>query len=412
MTFQRRWRPLSKRDLLIPQKIKVGYQDRSGTYTGRLAYVIYYDQKGKLRKEASWQNWRDKQIEPDDFENIPTEGFVLNKKVGGYAGDWGSFRQAYVRVYDPRGFEFEITVPNLLYILENTSSIKGKGLEGEFVYAWDGTDLVLLPTVAPDYIELTKLNHQRFKAEPIKARDLKIGATYLHTSNVEWVYMGRFDYYEAGYQCRDKWFSSGSKARKYAKEQGFMRTERNWYGQYETKDVQYGVVGSNSKRHCFYNRGSGAFHWPKSLSGLLIDIIHEDPAADYADLFEQLESTTKYSPYDETKDVRAAATLEEVRAHVHEWWWSWFLTDQGELRIRKSGSDGLELYLCDFQHDDGNRRLATFFPCTKTLGKDLLGNVAMYEMIPVPLEDIYEKFHFDCTRQYLADGKYYRTVFQ
>lgn len=83
MTFQRRWRPLSKRDLLIPQKIKVGYQDRSGTYTGRLAYVIYYDQKGKLRKEASWQNWRDKQIEPDDFENIPTEGFVLNKKVGG-----------------------------------------------------------------------------------------------------------------------------------------------------------------------------------------------------------------------------------------------------------------------------------------------------------------------------------------
>lgn len=268
-----------------------------------MAYVIYYDNKGKLRKETSWQSWRDDQIEPDDFENAPTEGFVLNKKVGGYAGDWGNFRQAYIRVYDPRGFEFEITVPNLLYILENTSSIKGKGLEGEFVYAWDGTELVLLPTVAPDYAELTKLNNQRFRNETIKAKDLKIGATYLHTNNSEWVYMGRFDFYETGYQCRDKWFSSYNQARKYAKEQGFMRTGRNWYCQYETEDVQYGVAGSDSKRHCFYNRGSGTFKWPKSLSGLLIDTIHEDPAADYADLFEKLESTKTYSPYDETKDV-------------------------------------------------------------------------------------------------------------
>ena len=39
----------------IPKKIKVGYQDRDDTYTGKLAYVIYYDEKGKLRKENSWQ---------------------------------------------------------------------------------------------------------------------------------------------------------------------------------------------------------------------------------------------------------------------------------------------------------------------------------------------------------------------
>jgi hypothetical protein len=50
-----------------------------------------------------------------------------------------------VRVYDPRNFEFEISVANLLYILEETSSLKGKGLEGEFVYAWEGKELVLLP---------------------------------------------------------------------------------------------------------------------------------------------------------------------------------------------------------------------------------------------------------------------------
>lgn len=189
---------MSKSSLFIPQKVKVGYQNRNGTYTGRLAYIIYYDNNGKLRKETSWQSWRNKEIEPDEFENCPTEGFVLNKKVGGHKSHW-NFRQAYVRIYDPRGFEFEITVPNLLFILENTSSIKGKGLEGEFVYAWSGTELVLLPVDSPDYADLTKLNEKRFSDEKIKARDLKIGATYLSDNNTEWVYMGRFDYYERGY---------------------------------------------------------------------------------------------------------------------------------------------------------------------------------------------------------------------
>jgi hypothetical protein len=36
----------------------------------------------------------------------------------------------------PRGFEFEISIPNLLYILQECNSTKG--LDGEFVYAWDG----------------------------------------------------------------------------------------------------------------------------------------------------------------------------------------------------------------------------------------------------------------------------------
>lgn len=66
--------------IFIPKTINVGYQNRSGTYTGKLAYVIYYDEKGKLRKEASWNGWRDENIPNNEYDNIPTEGFVLNKK--------------------------------------------------------------------------------------------------------------------------------------------------------------------------------------------------------------------------------------------------------------------------------------------------------------------------------------------
>jgi hypothetical protein len=126
-----------KTTIFIPEKINVGFQNRSDTYTKKLAYIIYFDQKGVLRKETSWNGWRDKSIDNIIYDNIPTSGFVLNKKVGDYVSDW-NHRQAYVRVYDPRDFEFEITIENLLYILENASSIKGKGLEGEFTYGWDG----------------------------------------------------------------------------------------------------------------------------------------------------------------------------------------------------------------------------------------------------------------------------------
>ena len=46
-------------NIYIPKRINVGYQNRKDTYTGKIAYVIYYDEKGKLRKETSWNNWRD-----------------------------------------------------------------------------------------------------------------------------------------------------------------------------------------------------------------------------------------------------------------------------------------------------------------------------------------------------------------
>ena len=39
--------------LLIPEKIKIGYQNRKDTYTEKLAYVIYYDTKGSIERSPS-----------------------------------------------------------------------------------------------------------------------------------------------------------------------------------------------------------------------------------------------------------------------------------------------------------------------------------------------------------------------
>jgi len=144
-------------------------------------------------------------INPIEFDNEPLEGFVLNKKAGGYSSGW-NHRQTYCRVYDPRGFEFEISIPNLLYILENSNSIKGKGLEGKFMYGWEGKDLVLLPENSPEFQK--NLAYTDMQDIKLKKADLVLGGVYLCKDNVERTYMGESEYYgyEGLSEGRKLWF--------------------------------------------------------------------------------------------------------------------------------------------------------------------------------------------------------------
>ena len=90
-----------KSQLLIPGKIKVGFNLRNDTYTGKLGYVIYHD--GKVwRKEASWEGWREKHVESEKLENQKRAEFEKQIKqqtdyyhqildaynTKKYSGDW------------------------------------------------------------------------------------------------------------------------------------------------------------------------------------------------------------------------------------------------------------------------------------------------------------------------------------
>jgi len=178
--------------LFIPTKLKIGYNERSDTYTKKLAYVIYYDQKNVLRQEKSWEGWRDKKITPNDYINEPTEGFVLNKGVGGQRESYGwNARNEYIRVYDPRGFEFEIPISNLLFILAECDSFKGKGLSGKFVYAWAGSQLVLLPVTSHEYKTSTEFTG--LQSCKVSTKELVEGGTYESKELEKLVYLGRFN---------------------------------------------------------------------------------------------------------------------------------------------------------------------------------------------------------------------------
>lgn len=298
--------------IFIPKTINVGYQNRKSTYTGKLAYVIYYDEKGTLRKERSWNGWRDQNIPNNEFENVPTEGFVLNKHVGGVENSYGwNARKSYCRVYDPRGFEFEISIENLLYILENTNSIVGKGLEGEFVYGWDGKDLVLMPITSPDYKEISEYNKLIYANTKIKAKDLIVGATYLTKENVEVIYMGKFNKYEWCYIKKGHQFKTKSAMINWCEENNIPR-DRPGYGYLEDSFE----LATLCKEHCFYNNRTCEFYWKKSIGNSLIDIVNKECSSEYANLFYKLEGDCSYSPIDHTKDVYYEMTFDEFSKYA------------------------------------------------------------------------------------------------
>lgn len=283
--------------LFIAEKVKVGFNPRTDTYSGKLGYVIGFDGK-KWRKEPSWDGWRyhhmdddtyqqkrreqyndrvakskkdhayyvqessknknnwykqyadmteeeyvdkfvgsydkftpslgrvssDESLKPIEFDNVPTEGFVLNKKVGGYSNGW-DHRSTYCRVYDPRGFEFEISVPNLLFILQECNAMKGKGLEGTFVYAWDGKDLVLLPTTSLDYQESQKFTEMQ--SQKIGVKDLVEGCTYKTKQMEEYIYLGKFNWFDEHYRYSHDRYGKVS----CGKRQVFYKVQKPNYGE-------------------------------------------------------------------------------------------------------------------------------------------------------------------------------------
>lgn len=266
-------------NLFIAPRIKVGFQNRSDTFTQKLAYVIYFDEKGKLRKEKSWESWRDKKIEPQEFENIPTSGFTINKDIKRSNWEWWSSSRTMVRIHDPRGFEFEVTTENLITILMHTDCSK-RGLIGDFVYAWAGTELVLLPTNSVEYQEATKYTIGLSKK--IAAKDLIVGATYRHKRDAgEYIYMGRLSYYQ---------YKDGSS--------------------YRLRGLRH-----ESKEHIFYVRNKNGYNRNKFLISSapnFSECLNDQSTPDFATLMDQYKSNIYAGKILKVEPVKVLIDLTET----------------------------------------------------------------------------------------------------
>lgn len=183
-----------KTEMFIPSKIRVGFRERSDTFTGKLAYVIYYDEKGKIRKQTSWEGWRDSKIEPFDFDNTPRAGYTLNKGVK-RDNYWRNSGRSMIRVWDPRDFEFEISVDNLIDVLMH-ADVSKRDITEPCVFAWYGTELVLLPTNSEAYQQSVAYTNKQ--SNKVTSKSMIEGATYaLKKDPAPHVYLGRFQTYRS-----------------------------------------------------------------------------------------------------------------------------------------------------------------------------------------------------------------------
>lgn len=180
------------RHFIVPKRLNVGYNKKSNTTNGLLGYVIYYDLKtGELRKEKSQNSWRDKSIKSMDFDNVPMKGFLFSSNIvrgGHYRGVVEK-----IRVFDPRGFDVEISIENLMKIIEHYTIEKAE-INGKLAYTWYGNELLLLPIDSSEYKESLDLSLKSEKNYTIK--DLVVGNIYQckkSKSVFNEVYLGRFD---------------------------------------------------------------------------------------------------------------------------------------------------------------------------------------------------------------------------
>jgi hypothetical protein len=197
-------------NIYIPGKVNVGFQERTDTSNGKLAYITYIDDKGKLRKEKSWTDWQDKKIPIVEVDNKPSKFSVFKDKHR--YGYWNSSRELVRMLDEVNKFDFEISVGNLITIL-GYSKVDFKDIDQECVYAWEGTSLILLPTNSQEYQDALKFTSKQKTG--LKGSELVVGRTYISKrDNIERVYLGKHDFYTFDGNRQENSFKSTKKKTK------------------------------------------------------------------------------------------------------------------------------------------------------------------------------------------------------
>lgn len=209
-----------KESIFLPQTLKCGFnlrftendsyqrheKDENGKWkkvlpqhtnesSYKVAFVSYYDEKGKFRHETSFNNWVSQDVPTEEHKNVPTKGFKIFKQANRHSWNrFCSYRNVSVEIQDPRGWVFEISHDNLAWIIDNCLINKGD-IEGEFVYGWNGKDRVLIPCASDTYKELARRSEKIINKGYIAPSELKPWHVYKTKRGELFAFIGRFDYY-------------------------------------------------------------------------------------------------------------------------------------------------------------------------------------------------------------------------
>lgn len=129
-----------------------------------------------------------KQPKPVVLKNEPLAGFRLLDEIK-RDSSWGSGNVKW-RVEDPRGFELEISSPNLMQIL-SCSVVDGGEILDRCMWARQGKDNVLVPVSSEVY--KTAVENTQRAGTSVSTRNLKLGSTVVLQNGVRGRYYGKMN---------------------------------------------------------------------------------------------------------------------------------------------------------------------------------------------------------------------------
>lgn len=136
--------------------VYVGFQGRRSVDEVPLGFMTpYSEDKAGQKRQATVDTWArgrwgsTKTFNSVKLENKPMIGFKIGRQIR-RSGGWNGSGASYVRVEDPRGFELEITIENLVMCMKENLIQDGEIL-AECVWGRDGNRNILLPTNSEPY---------------------------------------------------------------------------------------------------------------------------------------------------------------------------------------------------------------------------------------------------------------------
>lgn len=188
----------------IPSSLYCGFSDRSADRLPLGFLTPDGTDKAAMKRKATVDGWRDTSIEPMTFTNEPQTGFRLVDSIKRHGWNGGN---VVVRVEDPRGFELEISVANLLSVMESTTVINGE-IQSSCLWAREGGKNILIPTDSEWYkgvlasIEAAKTAKKAKKVKPQIGDVVKLrnGETRTYAGTVLAIRPGK-EYQSIDYHC-------------------------------------------------------------------------------------------------------------------------------------------------------------------------------------------------------------------
>jgi hypothetical protein len=134
-----------------------------------LGFVSYRDaDTNQIHHKSSMDKWGDKNMLRFSYINEPTTGF----RVVGFVSRWTTSNK-FIRIEDPRGFQFEVSIDNFVDLLRETTIVNAI-IQDKVVYGWDDAGISLYKEGSEKYNEGID-NFVAISEPNISIKDITIG---------------------------------------------------------------------------------------------------------------------------------------------------------------------------------------------------------------------------------------------